>query len=442
MGQSSDIHRQARAALSAPEGTARVVLFGSLSVLRCFGAVGIPVMIVDSDPESLTLRSRYARWKQMIACPREEPSRAVDDLVAVGKAFAERPMLAFDSDAMLLLVSRNRDVLSRYYRFLMPDADLVEDLVGKLRFSALVERLNWPVPKTIVATSDATAEDIVRRIGLPCVLKPNSHVGRFLSEVLQHERDRPHKVLRVDTLEELRRAYSRMQGYCDSFVVQEYVPGGDDCLYSFHAYFDATSRPLGCFAGRKIRTYPKCTGFSTCLELVHEPELVRLGLEMMRQIKFVGPMKIDFKKDEGRNRFVALECNPRLNLWMGLGAACGINLPAMAAADLAGEPVAPLTAYRTGVKWLSFGDDARAFLREYRPDGDCTWAQWLWSLHGPTVHDVFAWRDPWPWGVCATRYIGANLRKVGRRFAGRRVVTAGPSAPVLEAGRVVRAGRK
>lgn len=400
-------------------GSARVVLFGSLSVLRCFGAAGIPVMVVDSDPDSLTLCSRYARSTQIIACPREQPQQAVDDLVAVGKALANRPMLAFDSDAMLLLVSRNREVLSPYYRFRMPDADLVEDLVGKLRFASLVQRLDWPAPRSIVATPDAAAEDIVRQLGLPCVLKPNSHIGRFLSEVLQHEQDRPHKVLRVDTLEEFRLAYARMQGYCDSFVVQEYVPGGDDCLYSFHAYFDANSRPMGCFVGRKIRTYPKCTGFSTCLELVHEPDVVRLGLEMMAKIRCVGPMKIDFKKDESRNRFVTLECNPRLNLWMYLGTACGINLPAIGLADLCGQPLAPVTEYRTGVKWLSFGNDAREFVREARPQGDCSTAQWLWSLRGPKVHDVFAWRDPRPWSVCAMRYIDANWRKLGRRLARR-----------------------
>lgn len=329
-------------------------------------------------------------------------------------------MLAFDSDAMLLLVSRNREVLGRYYRFLMPDAEMVEDLVGKLRFASLVERLNWPAPRSIVATADARAEDIVQRIGLPCVLKPDSHIGRFMSEVLQHEQDRPHKVLKVDTLEEFRVAYGRMQSYCDSFIVQEYVPGGDDCLYSFHGYFDSDSRPLACFAGRKIRTYPKCTGFSTCLELVHEPELIRLGLEMMAGIKFVGPMKIDFKKDEARNRFVTLECNPRLNLWTYLGTACGINLPAIALADICGEPVAPATEYRTGVKWLSFGNDARAFVREVRPQGDCSTAKWLWSLRGPKVHDVFSWRDPWPWSVCATRYLGANWRKLRRRLARRK----------------------
>ncbi len=408
-------------------GPARVVLFGSLSVLRCFAAVGAGVMVVDSDLESLTLRSRYARQRQLIACPREQPQQAVDDLVAVGKLFADRPMLAFDSDAMLLLVSRNREVLGRYYRFLMPDAEMVEDLVGKLRFASLVERLNWPAPRSIVATADARAEDIVQRIGLPCVLKPDSHIGRFMSEVLQHEQDRPHKVLRVDTLEEFRVAYGRMQGYCDSFIVQEYVPGGDDCLYSFHGYFDRNSRPLACFAGRKIRTYPKCTGFSTCLELVHEPEILRLGLEMMAGIKFVGPMKIDFKKDELRNRFVTLECNPRLNLWTYLGTACGINLPAMALADLCGEPVAAATEYRTGVKWLSFGNDARGFVREVRPQGDCSTAKWLWSLRGPKVHDVFSWKDPWPWSVCAMRYIDANWRKLGRRLARRKAGTVAAS---------------
>lgn len=410
------------------DGNDAVVMFGSLSLLRCFAGKGIAVTAVDSDPQSLSLRSRYCAGRQIIACPRNDPDAAVRDLVNVAKQIGGRPLLAFDNDPMLLLVSRHREILAPYYRFLLPAADLVEDLVGKLRFVGMAERLGLPTPKSMIPTGATTIEEIVQRIGLPCILKPNSHLGKFRG-VVESELHRPHKVFRVDTIEELRHRYSQMRLYCDAFIVQECIAGDDDQLYSFHAYYDHNSRLTGCFVGRKIRTYPKDTGFSTCLELIHNHEIVDLGLSIMARMKFVGPMKLDFKRDAARKQYLLLECNPRFNLWHYLGAACGINLPMMAYADLRGETVTPVTHYRTSRRWLAFGNDFRAFMREYRPSGALTWPRYLWSLRHRAVHDVFAWRDPAPWCVCMGQYLGANWRKLRRRLGRNANVVAPVPAP-------------
>jgi hypothetical protein len=120
-----------------------VVVFGGLSLLRCFTDSNISVTVVDSDPESLTQHSKYARNQQMIACTRLQPEQAVADLIALGKRFDTPPMLTFDNEPMLLLASRNRLALSDYYRILLPDSELVEDLTCKLRFAALAERLRY-----------------------------------------------------------------------------------------------------------------------------------------------------------------------------------------------------------------------------------------------------------------------------------------------------------
>jgi hypothetical protein len=92
-----------------------------------------------------------------------------------------------------------------------------------------------------------------------------------------------------------------------------------------------------------------------------------------------------------------------------------MNLPRMAMADIAGEAVVPATHYRTGVRWLSLGNDLRSVVRDYQPHGDWSWPRWLWSLRGRKVYDVFSWRDPWPWLKCAGRYLQANWRKVKAR---------------------------
>ena len=396
-----------------------VLLLGAgLSLLRCFAGARIPLFLADSDPQSLTLYSRYLRRRWMIAPPTRDPQQAVRDLVAIGKTFADRPMLAFDNENLLLLVSRHREELSTYYRFLLPSQQLVEDVTSKLRFANLAQELNLPVPRNLVPTKDTTIDEIVGQIGLPCVLKPSSHLGRYAMQV-KHENGHAYKVLRVDTVEQLRIEYQQMVTCCDSFVVQQYIPGDDGSLYSLHVYFGHDGKPLGLFTGRKIRTCPKDSGYSAYIELVHEPELVKLGLELLQRMQHRGPAKLDFKRDPATGRYYLLECNARFTLWNYLGAACGMNLPLLAMADLYGQSVHTPATYHTHAKWFSFGNDFRAFYRDYRPAGDWTWGRWLWSLCSRKIYDVFAWRDPLPGIICANRYLAANWRKV-KRLLGRR----------------------
>lgn len=418
-------------ALTSPVGA--VVAYGGLSLLRCFTDSNISVTVVDSDPESLTLHSKYARNRQMISCPRLQPEQAVADLITLGKRFASRPMLTFDNEPMLLLTSRHRQALSKYYRFLLPDGELVEDLTCKLRFASLAERIGLPVPKSMIPSKDTTAEEVAQKIGLPCVLKPNSHTGRY-REAVEEETGFVYKVLQANSLDQLRQQYQKMRQYCDSFVVQQYIPGDDTTLYSVHAYLDRDGNSLGCFVGRKIRTCPKGCGGSTYLQLVHFPELAQLGIKLLRQMNAIGPMKIDFKRDPQSNRWLILECNARFTLWNYLGAACGMNLPKVALADLYEQPTTIATTYRTDVRWLAFGNDFRAFMREYRPDGDWTWAAWLWSLRSRKVHEVFAWRDPKPAIVCTARFLWLNLMKIKRRIIGKgRPVSKQRQTPVEHA---------
>ena len=152
-----------------------------------------------------------------------------------------------------------------------------------------------------------------------------------------------------------------MSQYASDFVVQEYIPGADDCIYSFHAYLDRQGTPLGRFVGRKIRTYPKTAGVSTYLRLVHDPEVMRTGLADRRPAR---------SRRTGQARLQA-RCDPRTVVPAG-GERPAQSLepsghgvrhqPAVRRRrDLHGQAVEPMTEYRTGVRWLAFGNDLRTF---------------------------------------------------------------------------------
>ena len=392
--------------------TATAMIAADLNILRCFAGSGIKTCITSSDPKSILFHSRYCRGKRIVANSSVNPERFITDLVELGKGYAEHPILYYNSDGTLLALSRNREKLLPYYRFLLPPVELVEDLVDKTRFARFATELHLPVPRTLRPSQVQHAEDVLAQMTLPCILKPNSrHLGWHDLLLLSGEGNDPQKGLIAHTPEEFSRMYTNLRQATDQFIIQPYIPGGDDCIYSFHGYFDHHAKPLAYFVGRKIRTYPKNNGVSTYLELTKEPEVVRLSLEVLCKMNFVGAVKIDLKKDRTTGQLYMLEINPRYTLWNQLGAACGINLALVAYAEQTGQPIVPQTEYRTDVRWLSFGNDLRAFVRSYRPAGDLSFEQWVCSLASSKVYDVFAWDDPMPFLVSFWNYVKLVIGK-------------------------------
>ncbi|HEY3494334.1 MAG TPA: ATP-grasp domain-containing protein [Polyangiaceae bacterium] len=378
------------------EGMVPAVLLGDLNMLRCFARSKIPTIVANSDPRQPALHSRHAGARKVIA-PFDDTERVLSDLEAIARPYAARPTLFYGNDRQLLTVSRHRERLQRSYRLRLPPPELVEKLVDKSRFGALSRELGLPVPPTLSSSEFETAEDVMDGIAGPWLVKPNVHES--WTELRAEEGRGPTKALRASTAVELRRLLTGVRRHTNDFVVQAFVAGSEAQVYGYHAYLDANRNTLGHFVGRKIRTYPREAGASTYVELVEEPAVTRLGAEIVQKLGIVGPVKVDFKRDARSGTFHLLELNARYNLWHYLGGVCGVNLPLIAHAELTGQDPPPARTHRTDVRWLSFADDLRSFLRSYLPSGEVGVAAWLASLRGPKIYDVFAWNDPLPFCV-------------------------------------------
>ena len=310
-------------------------------MLRCFVGAGVETVTLASDPDAPSFFSRHCGQRRLLPDPGAEPEAALAGLRELGKLLPGRPVLFYGDDAMLLLVSRQRAKLKERFRFLLPDAALVEALVDKKRFAALAQELALPVPRTLASPALETAAAIAALLPPPVILKPFCHLGWRTSRAVvdlgvgpgqgaprrRRARARPDDRAHGEVLLRAHRAgvHPRRRG----------------AGLHFHAYVDAGRRPLGHYVGRKIRTYPRRAGVSTYLELVDEPELSRLGFDILERLGLVGVVKLDFKRDPRTGRFYLLEVNPRFSLWNHLGAASGVNLPLLAYRDLAGLPVTP-----------------------------------------------------------------------------------------------------
>jgi predicted ATP-grasp superfamily ATP-dependent carboligase len=207
----------------------------------------------------------------------------------------------------------------------------------------------------------------------------------------------PQKVVFADTREQLMNRFPRMMAHSPQFLVQQAIPGSDEEIFSYHAYYNEGSRPLGEFVGRKVRTYPPASGISTYLRLVREDSVIDLGRNIADKLQITGVVKMDFKRDPKSSRLFLMEINPRYNLWHYLGAMAGVNLPELAHLDLAGQASTPFDGgYRTDLHWLSFRDDLRS-LKMRHAEGWGRWLPWLLSLRHRKIYNTFAWNDPGPW---------------------------------------------
>jgi predicted ATP-grasp superfamily ATP-dependent carboligase len=173
-------------------------------------------------------------------------------------------------------------------------------------------------------------------------------------------------------------------------MAQALVAGDETHIVSYHAYIDSDGEVAGEFTGRKIRTYPAEFGMSCALITTDDEPLARAGRDLVARLGLVGPAKLDFKR-AANGRLNLLEVNPRFTLWAHPGAVAGVNLPAIAWADLTGAPRPRMRKARPGVRWIKPRDDLAAARERGVP-----LMRWLpWAIRCES-NQAFAWNDPAP----------------------------------------------
>lgn len=371
------------------------LVLGDINLIRPLGKVGVPVTLATPDPETSAARSRYCRRVLPFPNP-EDLEGTVDALMAVPWPEGAKPALFYQRDYGLRMLSRNRERLGRRYRFLLPPADLVEDLLDKARFLALALRLGLPIPRTQIIRANARAERLVAGWDtFPCVIKPAVHTTRWTSIALPGSVMWAQKAIRVERREDLLRLWPMLEGHDSDLIFQECIDGGEERIVSFHAYVRPGGECVAWFTGRKIRTFPRSMGTSTYVEVTDDPRVRDAGFEIMERLHFHGVLKIDLKEGPHDGRLYLLEINPRFNLWHYPAAAAGVNLPALVYQDLYSLEWPLSTRVRPGMRWLWLDGDFRAF-REARRAGEIGVGAWLCSLCARSVYEPFAWDDPMP----------------------------------------------
>jgi D-aspartate ligase len=338
---------------SAPSQPAAVVAdvgwVNGLAAIRSLGRNGVRALAVDHRPWALGFRSRYAT---PVAAP--DPVAHEDGFVAALARLGERldgpvPAFATHDEHINVLARRSADI-GAVFRPCTPEWDVLEAIQRKRHQLDVAVETGVPVPATRHPRSAAEARAAAGEIGYPVLVKPSDPVG--------FKRLHGRQAFRCESGAEVETAYAQAEPF--EPMVQEYIPGGDEELYTLGSYLTADGEALGIFTGRKLRQTRQHMGVCRVAEAVWVPEVAEHGLALLRALRFRGISQVEFKRDPRTGEHKLIEVNPRLWQWHGLATACGVDLTHIAYLDLLGRPPAPARMTNEGRRWaITFMTGAR-----------------------------------------------------------------------------------
>ncbi len=215
-----------------------------LSVVRSLGRRGIPVIGIDSDPKQPGFYSRYCR---AFVCPSAigQEQEFIDYLIDTGERRQGKSVLFATADEYVLSISKNRQVLSKYYDFRYPEHELVASFLNKEKTCALANTHGIAHPATYFATDEEDISEIAQKVSYPCILKPRfSHIWS--------KKYGGKKVIVANSADELIEGFRVVSDNELEVIIQQIVNGPDSNVYVFMAYFDKESKPNAVFCCRKI----------------------------------------------------------------------------------------------------------------------------------------------------------------------------------------------
>jgi D-aspartate ligase len=353
-----------------------------LGALRALGRAGVPVIAVDHRLSALGFRSRYAF---PVVAPDPVPDEAgfVDFMRELGETL-DRPAPVFPTqDQHLNALARHREDLGERFLYPFPGWDGLEPLQSKRHQLETAAALGLGVPRTRHPRSADEARTAGSEVGFPLLVKPSDNI--------LFKRVHGRQAFLCRTPDEVERAYEATATF--EPMVQEFIPGGDDHLWTLGAYVARDGEALARFSGRKLLQTHANIGAARTGEAVWDEEVVESGLALLGALGFHGIAQVEWKRDARDGSLKLMEVNPRLWQWHSLAAACGAD-PTMAAYwDLLGHRPAPRSSDGSGKRWsITVMTGRRVAL-----------------MRPPYVEAVFALDDPKPAVVHAGRYIHGVL---------------------------------
>lgn len=376
-----------------------------IGIVRSLAKKGIQVYAFDTKGKYEIGKTRYATCG---ICPNpvSEDEELFQFLIRAAGKFVRKAVLYAGSDDFVHFISKHRNALSLYYRFLLPEHPIVEAVLDKRLTHELALKANVPCPKSFAIHDEKQLEEIIDQITFPCILKP-VHSSKFRNQI-NHRLYK--KAILVEEKAQLRENYLFYRPIGE-LMIQEVIPGEEACIYSVKTFFDEQMNLIGLWMNQKLHQFPPHFGSTSLALSIRDEEVIQSAISFLYKIQFKGLAITEFKRDPRDGQLKFIEINPRIGLTQQLSMACGVNLAYLYYLSLTRQNPSPVTKQQEGIKWVYLVRDLLSFRQKQR-NREMTLLEWIKSLSGKKVEALFAWDDPFPF----IRSFISHLRNLwGRR---------------------------
>lgn len=359
--------------------------FQGLGILRTLARKKIPTISMDSD----FCISRYSKFQKMfVRSPHPSDRKSYFNfLINLAEEEKIHGWVIFpNSDDAVYVLSKYKNSLEKFYKIPTPEWNVIRQVYIKKNTYQLAEKHGIPIPKTYYPSSIETLVEL--KLQFPVIIKPSIRDHLYNQVKI--------KAIRINDREELIKTYRWICSIIDpsEVLVQEFIPGGPNQLYSFCPFFK-DGKVITSIMARRARQHPMDFGHaSTFVELVNVPEIKDIAEEFLNLIGYYGLAEVEFMLDPRDNKYKLIEVNPRIWGWHTLGIAAGIDFPYLLYQDMIGEQVGVHVPLKN-MKWVRLTTDIPTVLTE-RIKGHLKIGDYLKSMKGKKEFAVFAPDDPLP----------------------------------------------
>jgi len=254
--------------------------------------------------------------------PKNKQEDFIKTVLEFGKRDPHMKKIIFvTNDLWLIPLLKNKGKLDDYYIFPFSDWNVIRNLIVKDKLYQICEDIgiNYPSTQKIVCVTDLDFE----KINFPVLVKPTNVVDfqtNFRGEKrnnIFNDKDGLIRYLEPKLINE---------EFESGFIVQNYIRGGAENLYTITTYSNKNFDIKGASVGYKLTQYPPDAGTIRSGYVTWVDGLFENTQKLFKKTKFYGIANTEYKIDPETGDIYMIEVNARPGKWNFSAYKTGVDL--------------------------------------------------------------------------------------------------------------------
>lgn len=293
----------------------------------------------------------------------------------ISKIHDDKIYLFTGSDDYLKYFSENWNDLKNYFKpTFETNSNILKNVLSKTKVYNIAKKAGVDYPKSIYNKKN------INSLNYPVIIKPEYKKTEKIDFVKLGIR-----AYKAKTSDELLVVCKKLEDNNSKYVIQEYIPGNDDSLYTVACYVKA-GRLITGFCGKKLRQFPPSIGECSYGISIENKPLIEITKKLVFEANFTGIAQVEYKEFKGK--FFLIEINPRPFSWIELFNYSGINLAFLATQNNT-NPIIPN--FKSNKTWMFVTAD---FYYNVLKNNNVSLISWINELRKVNVCAFYDKNDP------------------------------------------------